>query len=93
LQDAAKGAKIAFSSRWVPVDVHESGGTIMGWLVLALIVAIPATIPASAFGWLSMEYALGFIWAAFLLIAALGLSKVGQPYYRVSAPRLRKVAG
>jgi hypothetical protein len=51
----------------------------MDRLVAALILAIPATVPATAFGWLSLEYALGIVWAAFLLIVALGLSTMWEP--------------
>jgi hypothetical protein len=51
----------------------------MDRLVAALILAIPATIPATVFGWLSLEYALGIVWAAFLLIVALGLSTMWEP--------------
>jgi hypothetical protein len=45
----------------------------MDRLVAALILAIPATVPATVFGWLSIEYALGIVWAAVFLIFALGL--------------------
>jgi hypothetical protein len=39
----------------------------------ALILAIPATVLAGAFRLLSVEYGLGIIWAAVLLLFALGL--------------------
>ena len=54
----------------------------MGWLPIAAVLAIPVTIPATAFGWLSIEYALGIIWAAFFLTVVLGLLSMWQPNYR-----------
>jgi hypothetical protein len=54
----------------------------MGWLLSAIVLAIPATIPATAFGWLSLEYALGIIWAGFFLCVAWGLLTMWQPRYR-----------
>ena len=45
----------------------------MGWLVFALGLAIPATIPACHFGGLPGAFGLAFIWAAFALVVALGL--------------------
>jgi hypothetical protein len=49
----------------------------MDRLVFALMVfAIPATALATVFRWLSVEYALGIVWAAILLTFALGIWKV-----------------
>ena len=46
----------------------------MDRLVFALIIfAIPATILATLFRWLDIEYALGIVWAVTLLTIALGL--------------------
>jgi len=39
----------------------------------ALVLAIPATVLATTFRLLSVEYALGIVWAAGLLLFALGL--------------------
>jgi hypothetical protein len=52
------------------------GDTIMDRLVFALIVfAIPATVLATVFRWLSVEYALGIVWAVILLTFALGIPR------------------
>jgi hypothetical protein len=42
-----------------------------------MVFAIPATALATVFRWLSVEYALGIVWAAILLTFALGIWKVG----------------
>jgi tryptophan-rich sensory protein len=54
----------------------------MGWLLFAIVLAIPATVPATAFRWLSIEYALGIIWAGFFLCVAWGLLTMWQPRHR-----------
>ncbi len=52
----------------------------MDRLIFALvIVAIPAAILATIFHWLSIEYALGIVWAVVLLTVALGLVRVREP--------------
>jgi uncharacterized PurR-regulated membrane protein YhhQ (DUF165 family) len=51
----------------------------MDRLVFALIIfAIPATVLATVFRWLSVEYALGIVWAVVLLTFALGISRLMQ---------------
>ena len=45
----------------------------MGRLAFVTVLAIPATIPATAFGWLGIEYALGIVWAAVFLTVALSV--------------------
>jgi hypothetical protein len=42
-------------------------------LAVTLVLAIPATILPTAFRLLSVEYALGIVWGAVLLLFALGL--------------------
>ena len=54
----------------------------MDWLVFALIAAIPASVVATAFRWLSIEYGLCIIWAAVLVTFALGLWSIWRPNYR-----------
>jgi hypothetical protein len=49
------------------------GETIMDWLVFAIVLAIPATVPATALGWFSIESALGIVWAAVFLTVAQAL--------------------
>jgi hypothetical protein len=46
----------------------------MHGLAAALVLAMPVTVLATAFRLLSIEYALGIVWAAVLLLFALGLS-------------------
>ena len=46
----------------------------MHGLAAALVLAIPVTVLATAFRLLSIEYALGVVWAAVLLLFALGIS-------------------
>ena len=56
-----------------------NGETMMDRLVFVLVVlAIPATTLATVFRWLSVEYALGFVWAVVLLTVALGLWRMWQ---------------
>ena len=55
----------------------------MGWLVFALGIAIPATIPAGHFGGLPVQYGLTFIWAAFALAVALALVGTAQQNRRL----------
>jgi hypothetical protein len=50
----------------------------MDRFAFAMVFAIPATIPATLFGWLSIEYALGIVWAAVFLTVALGLLTMRQ---------------
>jgi hypothetical protein len=50
----------------------------MDRLIFVLVLAIPATIPATVFRWLSIDYALGTIWGAFVLIVAVGFLTVWQ---------------
>jgi hypothetical protein len=45
----------------------------MDWLVFAIVLAIPATVPATALGWFSIESALGIVWAAVFLTVAQAL--------------------
>ena len=45
----------------------------MDWLVFAIVLAIPATVLATALGWVGIEYALGIVWAAVFLTVALAL--------------------
>jgi hypothetical protein len=46
----------------------------MHGLAAAFVFAIPVTVLATVLRLLSIEYALGIVWAAVLLLIALGLS-------------------
>ena len=52
----------------------------MDRLIFGLVIfAIPATILATFFHWLSIEYALGIVWAVLLLTIALGFLRMREP--------------
>lgn len=50
----------------------------MAWLVFALVLVIPGTVPLTALRWLTTEYALGIIWGAFIVNAVLGFVNLRQ---------------
>jgi hypothetical protein len=59
-------------------------------IFVLVIVVIPATVPATAYGWLSVELALSIVWATTLLTTAIGLLKYRQDQEAQSRSRQRR---
>ena len=58
-------------SRWLA----KFGVLTMHQLAAALaLVVIPATVLATLFRWLDIEFALGIVWVVLLLLVAIGLA-------------------